>query len=115
MEKVSACIKTFAADLRTRGFNAEAALLNKSFELKDNSLHFVLSSVLEEDLLSAFKIDLAQKLKENLKTSISIVTSIEQIDTKKMIYTNQEKYEYLLNKKPILKDFKDRLGLDTDF
>jgi len=55
------------------------------------------------------------KLREACKVPLSITTSLDKEDSKKMVYTNKEKFEHLLNKKPILKDFKDRLGLDTDF
>jgi hypothetical protein len=34
---------------------------------------------------------------------------------KKVIYTSREKFDYLVEKNPVLKELKDRLGLDTDF
>jgi hypothetical protein len=36
-------------------------------------------------------------------------------DGKRMIYTNREKFEHLMEKNPKLKDLKERFGLDTDF
>jgi hypothetical protein len=32
-----------------------------------------------------------------------------------MLYTPRDKFEYLLEKNPILKKLRDRLGLDPDF
>lgn len=37
------------------------------------------------------------------------------VDDKKVIYTNREKFDHLVEKNPKLKDLKERLGLDTDF
>jgi DNA polymerase-3 subunit gamma/tau len=31
------------------------------------------------------------------------------------MYTPREKFEYLMEKNPALKELKDRLGLDTDY
>jgi len=36
-------------------------------------------------------------------------------DTKKVIYTNREKFEHLAEKNPNLLELKERLGLDPDF
>jgi hypothetical protein len=31
------------------------------------------------------------------------------------MYTPRDKFEYLLNKNPLIKEMKDRLGLDPDY
>ena len=36
-------------------------------------------------------------------------------DSKKMIYTNAEKFRHLAEKNPILQKLKDRMGFDPDF
>jgi DNA polymerase-3 subunit gamma/tau len=32
-----------------------------------------------------------------------------------MLYTSREKFDYLVEKNPVLKELKEKLGLDTDF
>ena len=59
--------------------------------------------------LSAF---LREKLRNN---SVTLVGKLQEHADKKVIYTNREKFDYLVEKNPLLKELKDRLGLDTDF
>ena len=40
---------------------------------------------------------------------------LELTSSKKVIYTNKEKFDHLAEKNPTLNDLKERLGLDTDF
>ena len=40
---------------------------------------------------------------------------MKEADTKKIAYTNKEKFDLLAEKNPMLKEMKERLGLDTDF
>ena len=40
---------------------------------------------------------------------------MREIDSSRpMIYTNQEKFSYLIENNPMLKELKDRFGLDAD-
>jgi len=56
---------------------------------------------------------LREKLGNNLITVSSEMKMVE--DDKKKLYTNRDKLDFLMTKNPILKEMKDRLGLDTDF
>jgi DNA polymerase-3 subunit gamma/tau len=40
---------------------------------------------------------------------------MKEAGSKKVMYTNKEKFDYLAEKNPALKDLKERLGLDMDF
>jgi hypothetical protein len=112
---IASTLKEFAESLKEKGLNAEAAILLKGFEIAEGKILFKLNNILEEDLLEGIKQELTMKLREVSNVAISLMTSLDKEEGKKMIYTNKEKFEHLLNKKPILKAFKDRLGLDTDF
>lgn len=62
------------------------------------------------------KVELTAFLREKLKnTSLQVTGELSASEDKKVIYTNREKFDYLADKNPILKELKDRLGLDTDF
>jgi len=67
-------------------------------------------------MLINIKSELAGFLREKLKNStIVVVGELKEQEDRKVIYTNREKFDYLVNKNPMLKELKDRLGLDTDF
>jgi hypothetical protein len=75
-----------------------------------------LLSPVHETMLNNIKSELSAFLREKLQNStISVMGELIGADEKKVIYTNREKFDYLAEKNPLLKELKDRLGLDTDF
>jgi hypothetical protein len=95
---------------------AEYQLLIQPFEIRGTQVVVQLLSTVQETLLGNFKSDLTTYLRENLKNnSITIIGELREAEEKQMLYTPRDKFEYLLGKNPILKELKDRLGLDADF
>ena len=94
---------------------AEFNLLQRDFSLKDNRIQLQLTNPVEEPLLAGIKSDLVAFLKEKLNNEIFIDGVLIKADSKKMIYTNKDKFDHLAEKNPILHELKDRLGLDTDY
>jgi len=95
---------------------AEYHLLIQPFELRGSQVVVQLLSMVQETLLSNFKGDLTTYLRENLKNnSITIIGELRETEEKQMLYTPRDKFEYLLGKNPVLKELKDRLGLDAYF
>jgi DNA polymerase-3 subunit gamma/tau len=76
-----------------------------------------LSHPVQETMLNNLKTEITGFLREKLKNnSITLFGELmANEDIKKMIYTNREKLEHLMEKNPMLKELKDRLNLDTDF
>jgi len=67
-------------------------------------------------MLNNFRTELTTFLREKLKNSTILVTGdLKEAEDKKMMYTSRDKFEYLLEKNPALKEMKERLGLDPDF
>lgn len=92
-------------------------MLSQPYKLLEGK-HIVVSllSPVHETMLAAIKIDLTAFVREKLRnTSIQVSGELATSDEKKIIYTNRDKFDYLAEKNPILKEMKDRLGLDTDF
>lgn len=83
----------------------------------DFTIHIKLSNPLQEDIIERFKGELMKYLRQSLKNSnLKLSYSMLQENEKKMIpYTPQEKFLYLAEKQPILKEIQQRLMLDTDF
>jgi DNA polymerase-3 subunit gamma/tau len=99
-----------------RALQAEYHLLSQPLDLVGTKVELHLLSPVQETMLGGFKADLIAFLRTKLKNDlVQVVGVIRETDDKKMIYTPRDKFEYLQGKIPILKEFKDRLGLDTDF
>ena len=97
-------------------FQAEYHLLIQPFEIKENNIIIQLLSTVQESMLNNFKSDLITHLREKLKNnSILVVGELREQEEKQMLYTPRDKFEYLLEKNPVLKKLRDRLGLDPDF
>lgn len=103
------------ADQRKK-FQAEFQLLSQPYTLQDNMIVVELLSPVHETMLHNIKSELTGFLREKLKnTSIQVTGHLATSTEKKVIYTNREKFDFLADKNPMLKELKDRLGLDTDF
>jgi hypothetical protein len=97
-------------------FQAEYQMLSQPYELRDNLIVVTLLSSVHETMLNGIKSEISTYIREKLKNSlIQITGELKSTDERKVIYTNREKFDYLAEKNPLLKELKDRLGLDTDF
>jgi DNA polymerase-3 subunit gamma/tau len=92
-------------------------MLTQGFEIRDNVIVVTLLSSVHDTMLNNIKSEITTFLREKLKNNTIQVTSALQSsdDSKKIMYTNREKFEYLVEKNPLLRELKDRLGLDTDY
>ena len=97
-------------------FQAEYQMLSQPYQLQDNVITVELLSPVHETMLNNIKIELTAFLRDHLKNnSIQVAGQLYTGEEKKVIYTNREKFDYLVEKNPLLRELKDRLGLDTDF
>ncbi len=95
---------------------AEYQLLKRGFEWVDNKIVVTLSNPIEEPFLQGVRTSLIAYLRDKLSNSSLLVVGIlKEIDSNRpMIYTNQEKFTYLVDNNPLVKEMKDRFGLDAD-
>lgn len=99
-----------------RKLQAEYQLLTQEYELNESIITVPLHNPVQEMMLTNLRSDLTTFLRDRLKNqSINITGELRVADQRKVIYTNREKFDYLVAKNPMLKELKDRLGLDTDF
>ncbi|MFY0593732.1 hypothetical protein [Roseivirga sp.] len=91
-------------------------MLNQSYELSGTK---VTVTVPNEALVPGFekiRVELLRHLKSTLKNDhISLQSVVVELDREKMRYTDREKFEFLKEKYPALKDLQDKLGLDPEF
>ena len=94
---------------------AEYSMLQREFSLKENKISLQLSNPVEEQLLHAVKTELIVFLRNKLNTDVNVDCILSLAPSKKIIYTNKEKFDHLSEKYPLLIELKNRLGLDTDY
>lgn len=113
-EQLQETWKAFAE--HRKKYKAEYQLLTQEFEIHDSTIVLHLMNPVQETLLNEMKSDLMQFIRERLQNySIQVTGDYKNTDTKKVIYTNREKFEHLAEKNPNLLELKERLGLDPDF
>jgi DNA polymerase-3 subunit gamma/tau len=101
-----------------RKYQAEYQMLSQPFELRNNTQIVVsLHSPVHETMLNGIRLELGTLLREKLRnTSIQLMGEfVKEGDQKKAIYTNTDKFEYLMGKNPALRELKERFGLDPEF
>lgn len=97
-------------------FQAEYHLLSQGYQLNGTQITLHLHNAVQELMLNNMRMELSALLREKLKNnSITLVGTIVEQEERKVIYTAREKFDYLVQRNPMLKELKDRLGLDTDF
>jgi hypothetical protein len=75
-----------------------------------------LANLVEEPLLQGIRTQLTAYLRDKLNNSnINVFGVMQAFETKRVAYTNKEKFDFLAEKNPILLELKERLGLDTDY
>lgn len=108
----------WAAFAETRkNLHAEYQLLTQPYDFDGKTVTVHLHHPVQETLLNQLRIEMSTFIRERIRNNSLQITGVlvAQEDNKKVYYTNREKFEYLLEKNPVLKELKDRLGLDTDF
>jgi hypothetical protein len=100
-----------------RKYQAEYQMLMEPYELRGNQIVVTLHSPVQETMLNGIRLELGTMLREKMKNnSIQLMGEfVKEGEQKKTIYTNRDKFEYLMEKNPALKELKDRFGLDADF
>ena len=97
-------------------YQAEYQLLGLPYERVNNTITILLHNPIQETILGTFKSDLTGSLREKLKNSfITITSELREEENKKVIYTDRERFNFLMEKNPMFRELKDRLNLDIDF
>jgi DNA polymerase III subunit gamma/tau len=110
-EQLHYCWKVFG---KGREKESEKVILNRDFELREgNTIHLQLDNNFQAELLTEIKQDLMDFLRKSLHNySLQITSEVIQREVERRPYTAQEKFEFLANKNPALRDLREVLGLD---
>ena len=87
---------------------------NEELEFEQNTIKIKVENQVQLDLLNEIKADVMEFIRHQLQNNlIQLEAIISETIAKKNLYTNQDKYNHLLEKFPLLDDLKKRLGLEV--
>lgn len=94
----------------------EQLMLNRDLVLDGTTIQLTLDNTLQVGYLTELKPDLLGYLRNELQNSqIQIEHTVTQQEVKKMIYSSQDKYNYLAEKNPALHELRKVLNLEVDY
>ena len=94
----------------------EAIVLSRSPVKNDQNVSLKLSSALEVEILERFETELVGHLRKALlNDALKIEKLVEEIKEGRKLYTSKDKYDYLVEQNPSIKELKERLGLDFEY
>jgi len=108
-----------AQGFKQSNFINKYVMMNREISLVDSVIHMkVEGEVQMQQFNDSLKLELLTQLREKLQND-SIDLSLDLIESdvndKKLIYTQADKYEFLSQKHPILAEMKQKMGLDYEF
>lgn len=117
LEKLKEVWSNYAQSFKEKRSMNEFLVMEREITIDaTNTIHLMLDNLIQLDQLNAFKPELLEHLRKKLENfSIKLETELAPDSGKRVLYTDKEKFQYLVEKYPILNDLRNRLGLDTDF
>jgi DNA polymerase III subunit gamma/tau len=114
-EQLQACWRTYVDSRKTGGYNSEVVIIDRPVELSGQTVIMKLDNLTQMTQLGEMKPVLLAYLRKNLRNgSIQLHAEVGEQETRRMIYTSQEKFKYLAEKHPVLMNLRNTLGLDID-
>lgn len=82
----------------------------------EHNIKILMESPLEASILDKFEADVIQFFRKKLSnTLIQMEREVREPEHKRQLYTSKEKYEYMSEQNPALRELKERLGLDFEY
>lgn len=115
-EELKKVWNTFKEERKQKGFDQEVALLSHKFVREKELIKLQIHNPILEIIFEKIKVELLAHLRKGLKNG-KIKVELEKLESesKKMIYTNKEKFDHLAEQYPTVKTLQEKLGLDPDY
>lgn len=115
--QVESCWQAFVRSRQNgNGYSSEQVILNKPIELNGQEILLKLDNLTQINQLGEFKAELLDFLRKELKNhALMLQAEVTPQQMRKVVYTNQEKFNYLAEKHPALLTLKQQLGLDVEY
>lgn len=99
------------------GSPIELLLAGAALEVENSTeVRVLLSSSVQEEPFERLKPKLQHYLRQQLQNSqLSLHPLLTEDNGPRRLYTNNEKFQHLLQRYPLLGELKERLGLEADF
>jgi DNA polymerase III subunit gamma/tau len=95
---------------------SEEVTLNREVQLEGTTLRVALDNDFQKQTLHDLKGDLLTFLRQRFQEpQLTLEARVAPQDVKRMPYTPQEKFNYMAEKNPYLRELQQALGLDVDF
>ena len=95
---------------------SEQIILNRDFVLTDTTVSIQLDNHIQADLFTSLLPDMLGYLRQTLSNwQLQIEHDVVMVETKKMLYSPQDKYNHLADKNPALHQLRQALGLEVDY
>lgn len=115
-ENVKKALEEYAETLKKRSQLPEARLLQKEFSFEELNIELQSKDTLDDTRFNDIRSDLLLFLKKKLRNKqLKISVKIEKEKTENVVYTSQDKFDYLAKQNPALLDLKNRLGLEFEY
>ncbi|GAB3541247.1 DNA polymerase III subunit gamma/tau [Spirosoma fluminis] len=116
-EQLQAAWSAFARIRQQQNDSAsEQLILNRDIVLDGTTIRITLDNTLQVGYLTEVKPELLGYLRSQLQNSqIQIEHEVRLQEVKKMIYSPQDKYNYLAEKNPALHELRKALNLEVDY
>ncbi|WP_247231989.1 DNA polymerase III subunit gamma/tau [Telluribacter sp. SYSU D00476] len=117
VENLNAAWKEFAEIRKQeRDSITEEVTLNREVELDGTTIRMALDNDLQKETMQSLRGDLLTFLRHRFQeSSLNIEPRVAPQEVKRMPYTPQEKFNYMAEKNPYLRELQQSLGLDVDF
>jgi len=94
----------------------EQMIMNRDLNLDGTTIRLTLDNTLQVGVLNDFKLELVSYLRSQLQNSqLQLEHTVNLQDVKKMIYSPQDKFNFLAEKNPALHDLRKALNLEVDY
>ncbi|GAB3763255.1 DNA polymerase III subunit gamma/tau [Spirosoma pomorum] len=116
-EQLQATWNAFAR-LRHQQYDSatEQLVLNRALNLEGTTIHITLDNTLQVGYLTDLKPDLMGYLRDQLQNSqIQLEHTVTVQEVKKMIYSSQDKFNFMAEKNPALLELRKVLNLEVDY
>ncbi|MBO0935311.1 DNA polymerase III subunit gamma/tau [Fibrella sp. HMF5335] len=95
---------------------SEQIMLNRDFLLNDTVVSIQLDNHIQADLFTGLLPDMLAYLRQAVSNwQLQIEHKVVMVETKKMLYSPQDKYNHLADKNPALHQLRQALGLEVDY
>jgi DNA polymerase-3 subunit gamma/tau len=98
--------------------NLEWAILNQSIQVHERGIVLEITGHMQEEIAEKMKPELIGVIRQVAGVGhfrVSLEHKEEITDQKNKLYTSSDKFNYLLEKHPALKEFTKKFNLETDF